>query len=83
MIRVNRESLWQVTRKYNMDGKLLNGIKSIYVNLLACVRVKWSESECFRVDSGMRQGCIISLWLFNVYINEVMKEMKMGMGKMG
>ena len=41
-----------------MDVKLLNGIKSIYVNSLACVRVKGCESESFRVDSGVRQVCI-------------------------
>ena len=31
----------------------------------------------------MRLGCIISPWLFNVYIDAVMKEVKMGMGRVG
>ena len=35
-----------------MGGKLLNGIKSMYVNSLACVRVKGGERECFRINSG-------------------------------
>ena len=61
-----------------MGGKLLNGIKSMYVHSLACIRVKGCESECFRIDSCMRQGCIMSLWLFNVYMDAVMK-VKMGM----
>ena len=34
---------------YDMGGKLLNGITSMY----ACVRVKRGESECFRIDSGV------------------------------
>ena len=38
--RVNREALWQVLRMNGVGGKLLNGIKSIYVSSLACVRVK-------------------------------------------
>ena len=29
---VNREALWQVQRMYDVDGKLLNGIKSKYVD---------------------------------------------------
>ena len=57
--RVNREALWQVLRMYDVGGKLLNGTKSMYVNSLACVRVKGGESECFRINSGMRQGCIM------------------------
>ena len=81
--RVNKESLWQVLRMYDMDGKLLNGIKSLYVNSLTCVRVKRGESECFRIGSGVRQECIMSPSLFNVYLDSVMKEVKMGMGRRG
>ena len=46
-------------------------------------RVKGGESKWFRIDSRVRQGCIISLWLFNIYIDGVMKEVKMGMGRRG
>ena len=53
----------------------LNGIKSVYVN-----RVKGCEGECFRIDSGARQECIMSLSLFNVYMDVVM-ELKMGIGR--
>ena len=35
------------------------------------------------MDRGVRQGCNMSPWLLNVYIDEVMKEVKMGMGKRG
>ena len=66
---------------YDVGGKLLNGIKSMYVNSLACVRVKGGESGGFRINSGVRQGCIMSPWLFNIYMDAVMKEVKMGMGR--
>ena len=52
--RVNREALCQVLRMYDVGGKLLNGIKSVYVNSLACVRVKKCETECFKIDRGVR-----------------------------
>ena len=45
-----------------MGGKLLNDIKSINVNSLACVRVEGGESECFRINSGVRQVCSVPLW---------------------
>ena len=47
-------------------GKLLSGIKSMY-DSSACVKV--GESEQFRIDR-VRQGCIMSSWLFNVYMGE-------------
>ena len=59
----------------------MNGIKSLYVNSLACVRVKGCENEGFRIENGVRQGCIMFPWLFNVYIDAVMKEVKMEIGK--
>ena len=45
---------------YDVGSKLLNGINSIYVNILACVKVKGGEAECFRIDRGVRQGCNMS-----------------------
>ena len=66
--RVNRERLWQVLRMYDGGGKPLNSMKRLYVRSLACVTVKRGESECFRINSGARQGCIMSPWLFNVYM---------------
>ena len=47
-------------RVFDVSGKLLNQIKSIYVNSLACVREKEGEGECFRIDRGVRQGYIMS-----------------------
>ena len=40
---VNRKDLWQALRKYDVGSKLLSGIKSIYDDSSACVRVKGGE----------------------------------------
>ena len=61
-------------RMYDAGSNLLGAIKSIYIDSLACVRVKWGESERFR---------IMSPWLFNVYMDVVTKKVKMGMGRRG
>ena len=80
---VNRKSLWQVLRMYDVVSKLLSGIKSMLVDSLACVRVKGCESERFRIDSRVRQGCSMSPWLFNVNMDAVRYEVKMEMGRRG
>ena len=59
--RVNREALWQMLRIYDVGSKLLSRIKSMYVDSLACVRVKLGESRWFRINSRVRQGCIMPL----------------------
>ena len=51
--------------------------------IFSYVRVNEDESEWFKINSGVGQWCIMSSWLFNVYMDAVMKEVKMGMGKKG
>ena len=78
--RVNREFLWKMLRMQDEGGKLLNSIKSIYVNSLDCVGVKFCN-PCFKIDSGVRQGCVISPWLSKMYMDTLMNKVKMGMRK--
>ena len=68
---------------YDVEGKLLSGIKRMYVDSSACVRVTGGESEWFKIENGVRQECIMSPWLFNVYMDGVMKGVKMGMRRKG
>ena len=35
------------------------------------------------LDSGVRQGCMISTWIFNVYMDKVMKEVKSRIVRLG
>ena len=35
-------------------------------------------SEGFPVNVGLRQGCVMSPWLFNVYTNGVVREAMLG-----
>ena len=64
-----------------VGGKLLNGIKNVYVNSLTCIKIKGGEIEYFRTDVGVTQCCIISCWLFNVYMDAMMKEVKISRGR--
>ena len=50
--RVNRKALWLMLRMYDVGVKLLDGIKSMCDDSPACVRVKWDESEPFRIVGG-------------------------------
>ena len=80
--RVDFEAIWKMLRMFDVGGKLLKGINKC-VNNLAHVRVKGDEIASFRIDCGVRQGCIPFPWLFIVYMDAVMEEMKMGIGRMG
>ena len=44
---------------------------------MVCVRVKNDVSEWFPVNIGLRQGCVMSQWLFNVQMDCVVRETKL------
>lgn len=45
---------------YGVCSRVLNGIKSIYVDGEVCIRINRVESEWFNVDSVLRKGCAIN-----------------------
>ena len=49
-------------------------MQNFYVDSRACVRVGNDVSEWFLVNVGLRHGCVMSPWLFNVYMDGVVRE---------
>ena len=70
----DRDAMWNVLRVYGIGGRLLRGVKSLFVGSKACFRVGNEVSEWFPVRVGLRQGCVMSPWLFNLYIDGVVRE---------
>ena len=62
---VDRGSLWRIMRADGMPEKLLRLIKGYYLSTRARVRAYGEESETFEVRTGVRQGCTLTLALFN------------------
>ena len=81
--RVDREAMWRMLSIYGVGGKLLSAIKSFYVDSRACVRVGNKVSDSFGVKVGLRQGCVMSPWLFNVYMDGVVREVNTKVGERG
>ena len=66
--------MWQMIRVYGIEGKLLTAVQSFYVDSRACVRERNDVSEWFPVNVGLRPGCVMSPWLFNVNMDGVVRE---------
>ena len=72
--RIDRDAMWNVLRLYGVGGRLLSAVKSLYAESRACVRVGNMLSEWFPVKMGLRQGCVMSPWLFNLYVDGVVRD---------
>ena len=74
--------MWQMLRLYAVVGKLLKAVLSFHVDNRACVQVGNDVSEWFPVNVGLRQGCVTTPWVFNVYMDGVVREVNvMVLGK--
>ncbi len=58
---------------YGVGGHLLKGIPAFHKDASASVRVKGELSGSFGVGVGVRQSCVMSSWLLNVYMDGCMK----------
>ncbi len=38
--------------------------------------------ECFKIKAGLRHGCVMSPWLFNIFMDGVVREMKAKTGNL-
>ena len=66
--------MWQMLRVHGVGRKLLKAVQSFYVKSSSCVRGGNDVTEWFPVNVGLRQGCVISPWLFNIYMDGVVRE---------
>ena len=73
--RVNRDCLWFKLRSLGIHGNLYNSIKSLYVDVKCAVKINDIKTNWFDVNNGVKQGCILSPVLFNLYINDIVDEM--------
>ena len=59
-----------------IHGKCLKVLKSMYKNLKSCVKMPKGLTDYFECTIGTRQGCMLSPFIFSMYIQELVDMMK-------
>lgn len=70
--RVRHQQLLGLLCDIGLDGKDIRIIRQLYEMQVATVRVESEETDQVEICRGVRQGCILSPLLFNVYSEAVM-----------
>ena len=69
---VDRELLWVVLARFGVPEKMLTVIRQFHEGMRARVRTHDGEhSEWFAVTHELRQGCVLSPLLFNIFLAAV------------
>ena len=60
--------------KYNISANLIAVIKSLYEEANSAVLYNGSTGDWFRTSVGVRQGCLLSPTLFNIFLERIMSD---------
>ena len=61
-------------RKYNISANLVRTIEQLYDKATSAVQMNGSIGEWFRTTVGVRQGCLLSPTLFNIFLERIMSD---------
>ena len=71
---VDRELLWKVLARAGVPSVMIDVIRQFHDGMRARVRMDDGElSEWFEVTQGLRQGCVLSSLLFNIFFAAVIE----------
>ena len=61
-------------KKYNISTNLIKVIKNLYNKATSAVLFNSSIEDWFRTTAGVRQGCLLSPTLFNIFLERIMTD---------
>ena len=72
--KVQHGKLVEILRKVGLDERDLRIIVNLYCGQTASIRREAEDSDVIEIQRGVRQGCVLSPLLFNLYSEEIFKE---------
>ena len=69
---VDHNKLWKILKEMGMPDHLTCLLRSLYAGQEATVRTGHGTTDWSQNGKGVCQGCILSLWLFNLYAEYIM-----------
>ena len=64
---------WKILKEMGTPDHLTCLLRNLYAGQEATVRTEHGTTDWFQIGKGVRQGCILSLCLFNLYAEYIMR----------
>ena len=64
---VDPNKLWKILKEMGIPDHLICLLRNLYAGQEATVRTGHGKTDWFQIGKGVRQGCILSPCLFNLY----------------
>lgn len=73
---VKHAELMKILEEIQLDGKDLRIIRNLYWNQSAAIRIGNDVGDFVTIEKGVRQGCVFSPDLFNIYGEWILREIE-------
>ena len=70
---VDHNKPWKILKEMRIPDHLTRLLRNLYARQEATVRTGHGTRDWFQIRKGVRQGCILSPCLFNVYAEYIMR----------
>ena len=70
---VGHNKLWKILKETGIPDHLTCLLGNLYAGQEATVRTGHGTTDWFQIEKGVCQGCILSLYLFNLYAEYIMQ----------
>ena len=70
---VDHNKLWKILKEMGIQDHLTCLLRNLYAGQEATVRTGHGTTDWFQIGKRVRQGCILSPWLFNLYAEYIMR----------
>ena len=69
---VDHNSLWKILQEMGIPDHLTSLLRNLYARQEATIRTRHGTTDWFQIGKGVHQGCVLSLCLFNFYVEYIM-----------
>ena len=80
---VDPNKLWKILKEMGIPDHLTCLLRNLYAGQEATVRAGHGTADWFQIGKGVRQGCILSLCLFNLYAEYIMRNAGLDVAQTG
>ena len=70
---VDHNKLWKILKDMQIPDHLICLLRNLYAGQEATVRTRYGTTDWFQIGKRVRQGCILSPCLFNLYAEYIIR----------
>ena len=70
---MDHNKLWKILQGTGIPDHLICLLRNLYAGQEATVKTGHGTTDWFQIGKGVRQSCILSPYLFNIYAEDIMR----------